>query len=414
MNCSRIVVACFGLCVANLAHAQWVTSSEDVYHNTVNGNVGIGTSTPATNTRLDIVSSYLFGLTSSTSASAGIGIYGLASHSSDGFGVWGQASGTAGVGVRARATSTTGSSYGVYASSDSAGGFGIFGTATHTTGANFGLRGETKSTSGIAISGHADAATGTNYGIWVNTNSSTGYAVYATGGRNHFAGNVGIGTNNPVTKLHLDGTMRVANLAATTTATRGAMGVDASNGNVSARSFAVGNGIKSYDNAASNASWTAPGGVTKVRVRAWGGGAGAVTSAGCGAAGGYVEAFVSVVPGTTYTIDVGAGGAANGNGEASQMLDGATVILSADGAMGYTPGQGSVNSNYVDTSACIIEQGTASAFFITDMLAPPSRYGRIIGVLSQKYVITVGSGGLREFGSAAATPGYQGSVVLEW
>ena len=61
--------------------------------------------------------------------------------------------------------------------------------------------------------------------------------------------------------------------------------------------------------------WTAPANVTSVTVRAWGGGGSGGTRNGGGAGGGGGGAFagnaaVAVVPGTAYTITVGAGGAA--------------------------------------------------------------------------------------------------------
>ena len=64
-------------------------------------------------------------------------------------------------------------------------------------------------------------------------------------------------------------------------------------------------------------NWTAPAGVTRVRVRVWGGGAGgafgwygqpAILIGPGGGAGGYAESIVSVTN-TTYAVTVGAGGA---------------------------------------------------------------------------------------------------------
>jgi hypothetical protein len=69
-------------------------------------------------------------------------------------------------------------------------------------------------------------------------------------------------------------------------------------------------------------TWTCPAGVTSVQVEAWGGGgggAGASSSTnlytgGGGAGGNYARnTSVTVVPGTVYTVTVGAGGAAGGN-----------------------------------------------------------------------------------------------------
>jgi gliding motility-associated-like protein len=61
-------------------------------------------------------------------------------------------------------------------------------------------------------------------------------------------------------------------------------------------------------------TWTAPAGVSSITVQAWGGGGGgASTGASNGSAGGGGGAFatsvITVVPGTTYTLQVGKGGA---------------------------------------------------------------------------------------------------------
>ncbi len=63
-------------------------------------------------------------------------------------------------------------------------------------------------------------------------------------------------------------------------------------------------------------SWTAPSGVTSVKVEAWGGGGGGgggmvdnTNSGGGGGSGGYSSSVFTVSPGTSYSVTVGAGGA---------------------------------------------------------------------------------------------------------
>lgn len=66
----------------------------------------------------------------------------------------------------------------------------------------------------------------------------------------------------------------------------------------------------------SSTTWTCPANVTMVYAEAWGGGGGGLGGTGGSAGGGgYAAGWISVTPGTVYTITIGAGGAANaGNG----------------------------------------------------------------------------------------------------
>ncbi len=81
---------------------------------------------------------------------------------------------------------------------------------------------------------------------------------------------------------------------------------------------------------AGNTTWTAPTGVTTVRVQVWGaGGSGVSASGGLGAGGGaYSEKIsYSVTPGSLYAVVVGAGGAVGGNmGGDSYFVNVVTVV----------------------------------------------------------------------------------------
>jgi len=113
-------------------------------------------------------------------------------------------------------------------------------------------------------------------------------------------------------------------------------------------------------------SWTAPTGVTQVTVKVWGagggGGGGGVDNAGAGGgggSGGYSSSVLTVVPGTSYSITIGAGGAGGGvgsgwhnggsNGSAGNssrfVLNGGTSVVANGGGGGiaaftYTGGAG--------------------------------------------------------------------------
>ena len=87
-----------------------------------------------------------------------------------------------------------------------------------------------------------------------------------------------------------------------------------------------------------NTTWTAPTGVTSVEVLVVaGGGGGGQNSGGGGGAGGliYNSAFL-VVPGTQYTVTVGAGGA----GSASSTSTGATGSNSVVSSLTALEGDG--------------------------------------------------------------------------
>lgn len=111
-------------------------------------------------------------------------------------------------------------------------------------------------------------------------------------------------------------------------------------------------------------SWTCPPNVTSLLVECWGGGAAGAAGAGGGGAGGYASATIGVVPGTAYTLNVGAGGQANTgtttadnaarNGGAtwfgkSTATGPSTAILSAAG--GISPPTGSGTGGSGGTSA---------------------------------------------------------------
>jgi len=67
-----------------------------------------------------------------------------------------------------------------------------------------------------------------------------------------------------------------------------------------------------------NDLWICPTNVYKVEVQLWGGGGGGGTGS-TGGTGGYNKAIISVVPGNSYTITIGAGGQPNQTGGTSNF-----------------------------------------------------------------------------------------------
>lgn len=88
----------------------------------------------------------------------------------------------------------------------------------------------------------------------------------------------------------------------------------------------------------SDGTFTALPGITSVKVQAWGGGGGGSTiiangrRGGGGGGGAYASSIVSVVPGNTYNVAVGSGGAANTAGGNSSF--GGTLVVAVGGSGG--------------------------------------------------------------------------------
>ena len=104
-----------------------------------------------------------------------------------------------------------------------------------------------------------------------------------------------------------------------------------------------------YTSAQTATPFIIPAGINKIRARVWGGGAGggAATAAPRygGGAGAYTEAVLTVTPGETLNITVGAGGAAENDGGNSFIQRGATVLMQSNGGIkGTTTGLGGAYS----------------------------------------------------------------------
>ena len=80
-------------------------------------------------------------------------------------------------------------------------------------------------------------------------------------------------------------------------------------------------------------SFAVPPGVTSIKVEAWGAGAGGGATAGRdggGGGGAYASSTLTVVPGTNYSITIGAGGNEGGNG--ANSVFGSNVVVAAGGS----------------------------------------------------------------------------------
>lgn len=96
-------------------------------------------------------------------------------------------------------------------------------------------------------------------------------------------------------------------------------------------------------------TWVCPAGVTSVYVQCWGAGGGGAgdmgaSAGGGGGGGGYSSKTITVIPGTTYNVEVGTGGpgaaagAGNGTDGGDSWFDDNTVILAKGGKKGVGDG----------------------------------------------------------------------------
>jgi hypothetical protein len=248
---------------------DWTISGSDMY-SAVSGNVGIGTTSPwgRVSTKggqvgffADSSAATDFGFFGVVSNVNGIGIktesrgdngYGafceaLGANSTGvlghgkAYGVLGQASGTGGfggyftgdrhyfdnnVGVGTEnpwgRVSTKGGQVGFFADSSAETDFGVYAVLSKANG--IGIKTESRGSSGY---GAFCEALGTNstgvfghgkaFGVFGQATGTNGYGGYFTGDRHYFDSNVGIGTTNPTSLLHIEGATAMITLNATAT-----------------------------------------------------------------------------------------------------------------------------------------------------------------------------------------------------
>ena len=120
------------------------------------------------------------------------------------YGVLGNSISTSGTGVYGLAPANSGITYGIFGESASNQGRGVWGHTSAASGITYAVAGRAASTEGRGVFGDATATSGTNFGVYGKTASPQGYAGYFEG-RMHVSGNVGIGTTEPMSDLHVYG-----------------------------------------------------------------------------------------------------------------------------------------------------------------------------------------------------------------
>jgi hypothetical protein len=183
-------------------------------------------------------------------------------------------------------------------------------------------------------------------------------------------------------------------------------------------------------------SWTCPNGVTSVLAQLWGGGGGGggvlgIAESSGGSGGGYTRKRLAVVPGTVYTVTVGAGGA-GGTGAPTNGSAGGTTSFLTLSATGGGPGYASTSGGQSTTSAGGVGSGgdlnlsgTSGSGSITNgggaggaspfgIAGAP--VGSIGGTGSAGFTPGGGGGGTayNGVGGEAGGAGGGGLVILEW
>jgi hypothetical protein len=171
-------------------------------------------------------------------------------------------------------------------------------------------------------------------------------------------------------------------------------------------------------NSAGTTSWTVPAGVTKAKVHCvgGGGGGGAHTTYG-GGGGGYAQQVLSVTPGETLTLVIGAGGATTADGGTTEFRRGSDVLVSAGG------GKGSSNSGVGGsgtTGAILLSGGHGDYGYNTgragNAAGPYGGQGGgcgVIGIPALPGHSPGGGGGSGGSGSGAAA-GAAGAIIVEY
>lgn len=187
---------------------------------------------------------------------------------------------------------------------------------------------------------------------------------------------------------------------------------------------------------AATTTWTAPVGVTQVKIHATGGGGGGAADAfgyagGNGGAPGMCIAMVSVAPGTTYTVTVGAGGAGSNSGLAGAAgtetwfgVDASTKLVSCTGGGGGqlspsgSPGANGTNGTATVTGTVLRSGAIASsgsllnAVFGGFTIVSSNAAAQAWAVSSQYVPGALGKG--EAAGASDAGGGVGGVIIIEY
>jgi len=181
-----------------------------VRNNAASGGAAIGASATAS-------SGYAVGLDAYSASPDGVGVYAFnEAESGNGYAVAAETNSPDGVAVFGHAANGDQFSTGIGVHGRSDGddlGAGVYGEATASAGYSYGVHGVAGAGAGVRGDHQGTGNYGTlgeaTTGVVGHVDGATDYAGYFTGGRNYFEGDVGIGTVDPTSDLHVAGDARV-------------------------------------------------------------------------------------------------------------------------------------------------------------------------------------------------------------
>lgn len=144
-----------------------------------------------------------------------------------------------------------------------------------------------------------------------------------------------------------------------------------------ARTISASFSTRAQYTSAGTSPFVVPAGISKIRVRMWGAGAGGGTGDSVvrfgGGAGAYVESTLTVTAGESLTVTVGAGGAAGVTGGDTILQRGATELLRASGGVhGNSTGLGGAYTIGAGITAFGINGGIGRTFRINTGAGEPT------------------------------------------
>ncbi len=112
----------------------------------------------------------------------------------------------------------------------------------------------------------------------------------------------------------------------------------------------------------STTTFTVPPGVTSILVEAWGGGGHGSTmsssfAGGGGGGGAFASKMVSVVPGNTYTVNVGSGSSSSSPGGDSWFINSSTVLAKGGNSVGNNNASGASGGSAFSCIGTVVKSG---------------------------------------------------------